>query len=522
MKKISLPLLLALTASTAFAGDVLSPDTFKPYVEAFNVDDNELYKNYIPNAGAWDFLKTNIPFFECPDKELEKTYYFRWWTYRKHIRETSDGFVITEFLPPVDWAGKHNTISCAAGHHLYEGRWLKNPKFLDDYSVFWFRKGGEPRKYSFWAADAVWARRMVTGSDAQAKDLLPDLITNYQEWEKKRRDPNGFLWQTDNDDGMEAAIGGNGYRPTINSYMYGDAKAIATIADLVGKPEVASEFRKKAEDSKKFVQERLWDKDAQFFKMVRRPDAPVAEKDMKLTDVREQYGLTPWYFDLPDKGKGYEVAWKQLFDPQGFHAPYGPTTAEQRHAGFAVVYEGHECQWKGPSWPYSTAVTLTAMANLLSDYDQSVVTKADYLETLRIYSNSHRRPDGSGKTLPWIDENLHPYTGDWISRTLLIQRNGKPKERGKDYNHSSFCDLVISGLVGLRPRADDTVEVNPLVPEGTWDYFCLDRITYHGKTLTILWDKTGDHYKRGKGLRVLADGKEIAASPKLGRVTGKL
>ena len=68
-----------------------------------------------------------------------------------------DGFVVTEFLPPVDWAGKHNTISCAAGHHFREGRWLHDPRFMDDYARFWFKKGGEPRRYSFWAADSLVA-----------------------------------------------------------------------------------------------------------------------------------------------------------------------------------------------------------------------------------------------------------------------------------------------------------------------------------------------------------------------------
>ena len=134
---------------------VLKPDRFKSYVDAFNADDNELYQQLYPNAAAWGFLKENIPLFECPDKELERTYYFRWWTYRKHIRQTTDGIVITEFLPDVPWAGKHNTISCPAGHHFYEGRWLQDAKILDDYAVFWFRKGGDPRKYSFWAADAL-------------------------------------------------------------------------------------------------------------------------------------------------------------------------------------------------------------------------------------------------------------------------------------------------------------------------------------------------------------------------------
>ena len=130
---------------------VLQAEKFRHYVDRFNRLDRETVVQHIPNAAAWDWMVRNVPLFECPDKDIEETYYFRWWTYRKHIKQTPDGFVITEFLPNVGWAGKHNTISCAAGHHLYEGRWLRDPRYLDDYSVFWFRKGGEPRRYSFWA-----------------------------------------------------------------------------------------------------------------------------------------------------------------------------------------------------------------------------------------------------------------------------------------------------------------------------------------------------------------------------------
>ena len=97
-----------------------------------------------------------------------------------------------------------------------------------------------------------------------------------------------------------------------------------------------------------------------------------------------------------------------------------------------------------------------------------------------------------------------------------------PKTRGRDYNHSTYCDLIITGLVGLRPRADDLLEVNPLAPEGVFDYFCLDNVSYHGCTLTILWDKTGNRYNKGAGLRLLVDGKEIAHSETLKRLTAKL
>ena len=55
---------------------------------------------------------------------------------------------------------------------------------------------------------------------------------------------------------------------------------------------------------------------------------------------------------------------------------------------------------------------------------------------------------------------------------------------------------MITGLIGLRPRMDNTVEVNPLIPEGKWDYFCLDNVLYHGRNLTILWDKDGSRYQR--------------------------
>ncbi len=500
-------------------GAVLRSETFRHYVDAFNQADNELYKGHFPNAAAWEFLAANIPWLECPDEDIQRTYYFRWWTYRKHIKKTPDGFVVDEFLPQVPWAGKHNSISCAAGHHFYEGRWLRDRTYLDDYARFWFHGGGNPRLYSFWVADSMWARFLVTGDRAVPLDLLPDLIRNYAAWEKDHLDGNGLYWQIDDRDGGEMSIGGNGYRATINSYQFGDAMAIACIAELAGKPEVAGEFRAKAAAIKKQVLERLWDKEANFFKVLPRGE------NARLVDVREQHGFTPWYFHLPEVPQA--VAWKQLMDPKGFLAPFGPTTAEQRHPKFQISYSGHECQWNGPSWPYATSVTLTGLANLLNGPPQDAISAKDYFEVLKIYTRSHQLKLDAGRVVPWIDENLNPFTGDWISRTRLKSWNkgtwdaGKGGvERGKDYNHSTYCDLVISGLIGLRPRADDTVEVHPLVP-ADWEWFCLDRIPYHGRNLTVLWDKTGKRYGKGQGLRLFVDGKEIAQAATITRVTGK-
>jgi predicted GH43/DUF377 family glycosyl hydrolase len=350
--------------------------------------------------------------------------------------------------------------------------------------------------------------------------LLPDLIANYEAWQRSNRDANGLYWQVDDRDGMELSIGGSGYRATLNSYQFGDALAIARIAHQSGRSDIANDFRQRAAALKELVQERLWDTTAQFFKVLPRG------ADKSLANVRELHGFTPWYVNLPDPQ--FAVAWKQVIDPQGFFTPFGLTTAEQRHPRFAVAYTGHECQWNGPIWPYATSIALTALANLLSGPAQEVITARDYFELLRIYAKSHRLTLEDGREVPWIDENQNPRNGDWISRTRLKTWNDGTwdtakggVERGKDYNHSTFCDLVITGLIGLRPRSDDILEVNPLVPQ-SWEYFCVDQLLYHGRNLTILFDKTGAHYGKGRGLRVFADGTEIVAPEKLGRLTARL
>ncbi|MDR3711569.1 MAG: hypothetical protein P4L51_02045 [Puia sp.] len=516
------------SAAVCAQGPVLTPGAYKHYTDTFNAYDQQLYPQAIPNDSSWAFLSKNIPLLDCPDKQLEQTYYFRWWTYRKHIRKTPEGFVILEFLPDVSWAGKYNTINCAASLHVYEGRWLHDQQFINDYEKFWFRGGGDRSAYSSWMADAIWNQALVTGDRKLAEDLEGDLINDYRDREKNNLDGNGLYWQYPGKDGMECAIGGGmkpgmkedeapdnpGYRATINAYQYANAMAIARIAGWEGRKEITDLFLAKAGALQRNLQEKLWDDTGRFFKvMERRGGAGTL-----LCSARELHGYTPWYFNMP--AARYSVAWKFLMDPHYFYAPYGPTTAEQGHPDFSISYEGHECQWNGPSWPLATSITLTALANLLNNYTQACITRADYFKLLLIYSRSQQRKLSDGRVVPWIDENLNPYTGDWISRTRLCvwekghwsaEKGGV--ERGKDYNHSTFCDLVITGLIGIRPAADDSLSVNPLVPAGVWDYFCLDNLLYHGKIITVLYDRTGRRYHRGKGLQVWVDGKRAEGAP---------
>jgi hypothetical protein len=238
--------------------------------------------------------------------------------------------------------------------------------------------------------------------------------------------------------------------------------------------------------------------------------------------VRELQGYAPWYFGLPDPA--YDAAWAQLRDRAGFWGAYGLSTAERRHPAWwpAPTVRQHDCLWRGSSWPYATSQTLVALANLLQGDRRTVVSEHDYFDLLRVYARSHRLTRADGSVIPWIDESLHPDTGEWVTRATLYARQAPHSDRGRDYNHSTFCDLVITGLVGLRPRADDVLEVHPLVPERAWDYFCLDHVRYRGRLVAILYDRTGRRYGQGAGLRVYADGREIAAAETLRRIAAPL
>jgi hypothetical protein len=518
--------LLAGSACSGREQVFIPPSLVDEYAERFNRADEELYQTFIPNNASADFLAGNIPRFECPDKELEEIYYFRWWTFRKHIRQTQEGFIISEFLPSVSWAGKYNGISCAAMHHYNEGRWLHNAgDYLDSYARYWLRGGGSLRAYSFPIAHTLYNYSLVTGSDSLLLEFLPDLVANYEAWEKERRDPNGLFWQHDGNDGMEVSAASallkrdDHYRATIQSYLFADAHAISLIAHRAGKPEVAERFHQEAEHIRELLHNKLWDAEAGFYKVAPRVDDPG--QTLSLVNVRELHGYTPWYIEALQPPSDYAVAWEQLSDTLGFDAPFGPTTTEQRSPCFQISYEGHECQWNGPSWPFSTSVVLTALANRLNrDEEERHISRNDYFNCLKRYTRSHHLTCEDGTVVPWIDENLNPYTGDWIARTRLktwengTWSDGKGgRERGKDYNHSTFCDLIITGLIGIRPQEGDSLTVNPLLPPDAWDYFCLENVPYKTHRLTVVYDRDGTKYHQGAGMRIYIDGQLKAHSP---------
>ena len=492
------------------------PDTkalLRDYLRRFNAADEELYANAIPNAEAEDFLLENIPRFACPDKEIERTYYFRWWTFRKHLRRGADGgWRVTEFLPKVSWSGADNTIVCPAGHHFREGRWLRNPQFLEDNARFWLSSPDATHRwrYSSWLFTGVCQLAEASGLDNLPMELLDDAVRYYRRWEegfdlplwpqegsgRMGGDGEGGFLSIDNREGTEYSLGGNGWKPLMNSAMWSEANCIAAVARRAGRTALADEFEAKAGGVLKALMRKCWNEDTGFFS--------TRSYDGTLNPVRELHGYAPWYFGAP---VGVEPDWSQLSDPQGFAAKYGLTFPERRANGFAIDHEGHECKWNGPSWPFATSIALTALANDLHAHPSAEGRRAfDFLMWQYAAQQKRTRGRDDGWTVqPWIDENLNPDKPEWLSREIILatpeMRAKFPKERGKDYNHSTFCDLVITGIVGFTPDGKGGFTVNPLA-DPSWDWFTLENLRWRGHDIDI-------RYLRGEGLTVTVDGETM-------------
>jgi len=478
--------------------------------EEYQLPDNKkLAAQYFNEDAQW--YLDNIPFFECSDKNIEQVYYYRWKMYKAHIRNTgTNKYVITEFINHVSWDKDPScTINAASMHHIYEGRWLRDNSFINGYINYLYQEGGNNRSYSESIADASYAHYLVNGDSSFIIKQLDSMQHTYMDWYDHWDSTKNLYYIPAMPDATEYTIasidasggkagfdGGIAFRPTINSYMYGNAMAISKIAAMKGDMAAGKKYSELATALKENVTNNLWNDSLQHFLDRFKEDNQYVHY-WDFIRGRELAGLAPWYFNLPPDDKKYNAVWKHAIDTNALLGAYGFRTNEPSYEYYFkqfVYFQGQRgSQWNGPSWPYQSSMMLTGMANFINNYKQDVVTATDYLKLLRLYANQHYLPDGKLNLV----ENYDPNLGGPIVYYYWSNH----------YNHSSFNNLVITGLCGLHPSDGDTLDINPLT-DTSIKYFYLSDINYHGHSITLAYDKDGNRYKTGKGLSVFVDGKK--------------
>ena len=106
-----------------------------------------------------------------------------------------------------------------------------------------------------------------------------------------------------------------------------------------------------------------------------------------------------------------------------------------------------------------------------------------------------------GRRINFIDEVMLPFEQVWYAREKArrdARRLTGGNNRGRDYNHSTFIDLVLRGLIGIDTESD-TLSVKPKIC-GIWKWFKLENLTYRKKVYDVYYDEDGTVFGKGKGV----------------------
>jgi hypothetical protein len=500
---------------------------------------------------AW--FDQNVAYFACSDAWIHKQYYHRAYLLRKNLLEPALGRMQWKAFAEGRWrSGWYpNVISYGGGHQIRESRWLRdkshwqghlrtfaeNAKVDGVYPSHVRPNGPQGGQYTDWITASAWDGYLVHPDNEFLAIVADKLAANVRGWQNVY-DPDGdgllfvdshwwtgMEWQpsffafcdfkTDPKDRMHPLTRDKLDRVDLTTYNFGNAVAVSRIYRLLGRDDLAAEFDALAEKIRRAVLEKLWDSQERFFYSVRNPDQQKAR-------VKEVIGVYPFYFDLPPVGKGYEQAWASFIDPEQFWTTWPAASASKQcpaysQDGWPTDRGGSGCMWNGPTWPHANSIVLSAMINSLRHHKDEALAGRLPLTRDHFYALFHSFARAQYRahdlTFPWTGEFYHGETGDW-------------KTAERDYNHSTWIDVLITGVVGLVPRPDDVLEIDPLVPPGKLRYFLLDAQRYRGHDITVVWDDPaalGDQFGDSrKGLDIYVDFNHVASLPTLSRVTVKL
>jgi hypothetical protein len=293
-------------------------------------------------------------------------------------------------------------------------------------------------------------------------------------------------------------------RVDFASFVYANAQALAELAAHAGDAATEREFGAVAEKVRSAVLRSLWDDATHFF-------YPQRASDHQRVPVRELHGFFPFLVRLAPDEPRYTRALAYLVDPNEFWSRFPPTITSQYH------YKQWTWEMDGLTRniaPHPISMGGRLLLQAIRHYHDHPVTARHFLELMERY-NQLVYP-GVHPYDPYWRPNAHEYYSKWEPHQ--VSARPKPSDISHDF-HSMYNALIVEGAVGLRPRADAWIELDPLA--SGWDRFLLDRLRYRGHELTIVWDRPDGkraYPQFDEGFSLYADGKRLFHSEELRHV----
>lgn len=348
-----LPLLIALVLPSLCLGQ----DPIRPYPlpDDFVLTKSILdHQSYVSSLDDPQWYLDNIPFIDLPDKNIQDVYYYRTSVLKRHLKYSHEGhgWLFTEFIHPVSWASKLQTIPDSAAHQILEGRWLRDPSYTKDLINLYVRAGIEALggiSYTHYVQRAILEHAWATGDVDFLVSQLPGMIETFNLWNVTQNNVTGLYHRIPLSDAQEYSLPGywtggpNGgkveswnafendfntiwlgpetYRPNFNAYMVASARAISKVAQLANETSLAQQWTDRADSLYGKMRDILWDNNMKFW-------IDVVEGTNLRVEGRQLIGYFPFRFEVgteEDSIMGLEAG----LTPEAFLTEYGPTTLDQ-------------------------------------------------------------------------------------------------------------------------------------------------------------------------------------------------
>ncbi|MHB8996952.1 MAG: MGH1-like glycoside hydrolase domain-containing protein [Armatimonadota bacterium] len=491
---------------------------------ACEIHETSLQVDVVATAvSQWREFFESVPHFSCSDPFLTRYYWHRWYGLRLCMNDPKLGFLthpcVFEGIGRFRWF-----ISYSAQCHMLECAWMHDPAFAKgsllgmlenqmDSGQIRGHAGLFSRDEGFyhanWGANAL--QILALHPDPAFAATIYEPLARYANYFDRERDKeNSGLYDVINqsETGQEYMSRYLAVDPEADKwgpfqlkgvdatvYLYELKRALATLAEQLGKPEEASQWQAEAEKTGKAILEHMWDaEDGMFY--------DCDPKTLKPTRCKAAVGFYPFLTDLC--GPEHLRALKDhLLNPREFWLPCGPpsTSADDELYSSQAEWKGkrQSCPWNGRMWPMTSSHVCEAFAKAACEFDETLRPQAAemirrFIHTM-FFAKDPQRPN--------CFEHYNPVTGEPAAYRGI-----------DDYQHSWVNDLIIKYVAGLQPRPDNLLVVDPL--DFNLQEFTLSDVPYKGHKIDITYGPVSPD--RPPLLRVQVDGELKAEHEGLGRV----
>jgi len=449
------------------------------------------------------------PVFVSDDPWMNRMWAYRWYLVRRNLADPGAGNLPHPFYlegrghkmsnEPYDPRGWEfsKLIPFSSPFHLLEGRWHRDLSpcegeiddlVLNQSEEGLFQYATVNRHGSYYANFVPWAVSELSAVRPEARvgeARLEALKRNVRAW-FRLFDPDGDSLPHVTDHNRT----GKEYQPSyfyfdgfpkdakgatkallervdVAAYQYMNAVGVSRLCRRAGDTEGEREFAGLAENIRTSVLAEMWDPETRFFYDIRESDGAKAL-------VKNVVGFDPFMAGIASEE--HLAAFDHLWDPEEFWTPWPVPSVSIDCPAFAPdaswfgdhIKGPHGAVWNGPTWPFTDSTVLMALANATRTAGHRFDSR--WAELLRRYTRLQFR--NRDIDLPMVVEHHNPLTGEEISQE-------------EDYFHSSWIDLVVTGVGGIVPSEDAILRLDPI--DCGLGFFHLRGVPFRGREVDISW-----------------------------------